>query len=43
MALSGQKIKWSFRASLELIEIEEWLSDQVSEAYAEEYIDRVFP
>ncbi|MEM6700953.1 MAG: type II toxin-antitoxin system RelE/ParE family toxin [Bacteroidota bacterium] len=41
MASNGQKIKWSFRASLELVEIEEWLSDQVSEAYAEEYIEGI--
>ncbi|MEM0994352.1 MAG: type II toxin-antitoxin system RelE/ParE family toxin [Bacteroidota bacterium] len=41
MASNGQKVRWSFRASLELVEIQEWLSDQISEEYAEEYVEGI--
>lgn len=38
----NRQVKWSFRASLELIEIQQWLTEQVSERYAEEYINGIW-
>ena len=41
MAQLQKKIKWSFRASLELVEIHEWITDNASQSAADKYLDGI--
>ena len=41
MAKLPEKIKWSFRASLELVEIHEYLSENSSKPVADNYINGI--
>jgi len=41
MAQLPEKIKWSFRASLELVEIHEYLTENSSKQSADKYINGI--